>query len=103
MLANTLVALLFLAAGITAYPSTIKREDTIDDGEIQLYAYGAGISGLQVYGGPDGESCDVVTSPFPDIKITPPPPKRIKEKRKYRPGIACRSPLNSSIPTNARQ
>lgn len=53
MLANTVVALLSLAAGITALPSSTTKRQTTDN-EIKLYAYGTGISGMEIYGGPDG-------------------------------------------------
>lgn len=46
------VALSFVGA-VTPYPS-VKRDSDTDD--IKIYAYGSGISGLQVYGGPDGMS-----------------------------------------------
>lgn len=51
MFFKTFAALLALAGAVTPYPSSAKRAD---DDEIKIYAYGSGISGLQVYGGTDG-------------------------------------------------
>lgn len=54
MLFQTLTVVLSLVGAVTPYPAagSEKRADTTD---LQLYAYGTGISGLQVYGGDDGE------------------------------------------------
>lgn len=51
MFFKTLTVLLSLAGAVTPYPSSAKR----DSSDLKLYAYGTGISGLQVYGGDDGE------------------------------------------------
>lgn len=50
MFFKTFTVLLALAGAVTPYPSNVKRADD----EIKIYAYGSGISGLQVYGGTDG-------------------------------------------------
>lgn len=53
MFFKTLTVILSLAGAVTPYPSTsAKRADTTG---LKLYAYGTGISGLEVYGGDDGE------------------------------------------------
>lgn len=52
MFVHTLTVLLSLAGAVTPFPTTVKRADVV---ETQLYAYGTGISGLQIYGGTDGK------------------------------------------------
>lgn len=52
MFLQTLTVLLSLVGAVTPYPSSAKRADTTG---LKLYAYGTGISGLEVYGGDDGE------------------------------------------------
>ncbi|KAF3761943.1 hypothetical protein M406DRAFT_333989 [Cryphonectria parasitica EP155] len=50
MFTNTLTALLAFAGAVTAYPSAKRATDN----EVRIYAYGTGISGMQIYRGTDG-------------------------------------------------
>lgn len=52
MLFKAFALVLSLVGAVTPYPG-VKRTD-----EIKIYAYGTGISGLQVYGGIDGMYLD---------------------------------------------
>lgn len=49
MFLKAVTVLLSLAGAVTAYPAEKRTDDAI-----KIYAYGTGISGLQVYGGSDG-------------------------------------------------
>lgn len=50
MLLNTLTLVLSLTGAVTSLPTT-KRAT----GDIDLYAYGSGISGLELWAGSDGK------------------------------------------------
>lgn len=52
MFLNTLTVALSIAATVTSFPTTTTRRT---NGNIDLYAYGKDISGLQLWGGSDGE------------------------------------------------
>lgn len=54
MFLKTLTFVLSLAATVTPLPTTHEKRAT---GDIDLYAYGENISGLQVWGGSDGQHC----------------------------------------------
>lgn len=57
MFFKSLTLLLSLATAVT--PRSVKRDD---DESTKLYAYGTGISGLQVYAGVDGKLQSMKTS-----------------------------------------
>lgn len=59
MLFKTFAAVLALAGVVTPYPSA--KRDEVDTDDIKIYAYGSGISGLQVYGGSDGRLLPIFT------------------------------------------
>lgn len=52
MFFKTFTAVLALVGAVMSHPSA--KRDEIDTDDIKIYAYGSGISGLQVYGGTDG-------------------------------------------------
>lgn len=52
MLFQTLTVLLSLVGAVISYPTSSEERDTT---KLKLYAYGTNISGMQVYGGDDGE------------------------------------------------
>lgn len=58
MFLKAFTLLLSLAGAVTAFPAEKRTDDAI-----KIYAYGTGISGLQVYGGQDGTKLPII-EPF---------------------------------------